>query len=76
MRAPPKSLQERAAQPLQPGFVGKRYAFCSDGKYHLILSILDNGVVDTQCSTDVALVKDVGGELCKECWEIQFGKYK
>lgn len=73
MKKPPMSLQEQAAQELVPGFVGKRYALCSDGLSHLILAVLDNGTVDTQCCEDVQLAKPGMGELCRVCWDIQWG---
>lgn len=62
--------------PLQPGWRGKRYLLCTDGKWHLVLSILDDGRADTQCCEDTHVslpLPDASQEpMCETCVKLQF----
>lgn len=63
--------------PLVPGFVGKRYGECTDGKHHLVIGVLKGYVADTQCGADVKIAmpqKPIGdAPMCTECTKLQFG---
>lgn len=67
----PVSLSEQATSGLVPGWTGKRYWPCSDNKWHLIVAVLKNGIVDTICCADVTLAADTPGKesqpMCDEC---------
>jgi hypothetical protein len=67
----PVNLSEQAEAGLLPGWAGKRYWPCTDGKWHLIMAVLKNGIVDTLCCSDVTLTDDTKGKelqpMCDEC---------
>lgn len=62
-----------------PGWVGKRYLLCSDNTWHLVLDIMGDGRVNTQCCADAFLVPQPecsNASMCNECSQLQFAPKK
>lgn len=60
------------------GWEGYRYLLCDDGMWHLVLKVYKARVVDTQCSADARIVKQVqrtGASMCPTCTAIQAAKW-
>lgn len=76
-REPTTSSWNTAYADIAPGFVGKRYGLCTDGSWHLVLTVHESGTADVQCSADATLVypqpTDNDLPMCKECVELHFG---
>lgn len=69
-------MSDQEAENLLPGFKGKRYGLCSDGMWHLVLRILPDGRVDTQCAADAFVEQPQPSgsttPMCQECSALQF----
>ena len=65
---------------LEPGWQGKRYLLCTDGKWHLVTRILPGNVADTQCCEDAQVILPVptgSSELmCETCTSLHFNPKK
>lgn len=60
------------------GWEGYRYLMCDDGLWHLVLKVYAARVVDTQCSADARLIKQVphsDAAMCPECTAIQAARW-
>lgn len=63
-----------------PGWTGKRYLLCTDGKWHLTIGILPGLVADTQCGEDTKVILPVPEQatepMCPTCVQLQTTMHK
>ena len=71
-----KQLSLPFEEPVLPGWTGKQYMFCNDGLWHLVLSVREEMVADTQCCEDVRLLdtNEKDAPICPTCAQLQFGR--
>lgn len=78
----PKMVQQELPfeEHLEPGWQGKRYLLCTDGKWHLVTRILPGNVADTQCCEDAQVVLPVptgsDAPMCSTCTSLHFNPKK
>lgn len=74
-----KQLSLPFEEPIGPGWKGKRYLLCSDGVWHLVLDIMEDGRANTQCCADAFIVPQPQvstAGMCAECTQLQFAVKK
>ena len=58
------------SEALAPGWTGKRYILCTDGKWHSV-SAVGEDYVDTLCCADVSLAKQRNNSKAPTCAECE-----